>query len=303
MDVETEVRLRREAMAWLTVRTQDGARPISREELASDFVFDTAPFRLIPTQTGIWKPASLSAALTIVTTEGSPYADGVGPDGLQRYNWRGIDPQHADNRALRAAMETQVPLIWLFGIGQAYYQPVFPVYLVREEPEQHRFVVVPDALREVAPFASPVEAELRRYIMRETRQRVHQPRFRATVLRAYGQRCAVCNLGHAQLLDAAHIVADREQDGQPVVSNGLALCKIHHAAYDTHILGIRPDLVVQIRLDILAEVDGPMLRYGLQGRHNQRLMAVPTRKAERPDVDRLQVAYDMFRETPLTPQR
>lgn len=185
MDDATEARLRGEAMAWLTVRTQDGARSISREELG-DFTFDGEPFRLIPTQTGIWKPASMSAALTIVSKEGSPYPDGTGPDGLLRYNWRGVNGQQADNRALRAAMERKVPLIWLFGIGQAQYQPVYPVYLLREEPEEHRFVVVPETFREVAPFASPIENELRRYIIRQTRERLHQPLFRATVLRAYG---------------------------------------------------------------------------------------------------------------------
>jgi len=144
MDSEREARLRREAMAWLTVRTQDGSRPISREEVG-DFTFDGAPFRLIPPQQGIWKPAVLAAALTIVTNEGSPYADGVGPDGLPRYNWQGRDPQHADNRALRAAMQLQSPLIWLFGVGRAFYQPVYPVYLLREEPAEHRFVVVHEA--------------------------------------------------------------------------------------------------------------------------------------------------------------
>lgn len=297
MDSEREARLRREAMAWLTVRTQDGSRPISREEVG-DFTFDGAPFRLIPPQQGIWKPAVLAAALTIVTNEGSPYADGVGPDGLPRYNWQGRDPQHADNRALRAAMQLQSPLIWLFGVGRAFYQPVYPVYLLREEPAEHRFVVVHEAFREVAPYASPIEAELRRYILRETKRRLHQPLFRATVLRAYEQRCAVCSLGHAQLLDAAHIVADSAEDGQPVVSNGLSLCKIHHAAYDAHILGIRPDLVVQIRTDILAEVDGPMLRYGLQGRHDQPLMSLPRARAERPGKDRLAVAYAAFRDAP-----
>jgi len=176
----------------------------------------------------------------------------------------------------------------------------FPVYVLREEPEQHRCGVAPDSLRELGSLASPVERELRHYLLRETRYRVHQPRFRATVLRAYEERCAVCNIGHARLLDAAHMVADKEDGGQPVVTNGLAMCKIHHAAYDAHILGIRPDLVVQIRVDILAEVDGPMLQYGLQGgRHNQPLMAVPRRRAQRPDPDRLQVAFDAFRAAPV----
>ena len=52
--------------------------------------------------------------------------------------------------------------------------------------------------------------------------------------------------------------------GSQIVPNGLALCKIHHAAYDSNIVGIRPDLIVEIQPKILAEVDGPMLRHGLQ---------------------------------------
>lgn len=96
-------------MAWLALRTQDGARPLSREEFG-DFTFDGAAFRLVP-------PAERHLEA-----------------GLQRYNWRGMDSQHADNRALRAAMQSHVPLSWLFGVGQAHYQPVYPVDLLREEP-------------------------------------------------------------------------------------------------------------------------------------------------------------------------
>ena len=41
-----------------------------------------------------------------------------------------------------------------------------------------------------------------------------------------------------RLLDAAHIVMDAdEQLGQPVVSNGPPLTKVHHAAFDAHLIG------------------------------------------------------------------
>ena len=75
----------------------------------------------------------------------------------------------------------------------------------------------------------------------------------------------------------------------------MALCKIHHAAYDRRILGVRPDLVVEIRGDLLEEIDGPMLRYGLQERHGQPLMTVPKQRAERPDRDLLEQSYAGFR--------
>ena len=53
--------------------------------------------------------------------------------------------------------------------------------------------------------------------------------------------------------------------GEPIVPNGLAPCKLHHAASNRPFLGIRPDLVIEVRRDIMDEADGPMLRHGLQG--------------------------------------
>ena len=53
---------------------------------------------------------------------------------------------------------------------------------------------------------------------------------------------------HAELLDAAHIVPDADE-GEPVIPNGLALCKLHHAAFDRYFLGVRPDYVLQVRPD------------------------------------------------------
>ena len=300
MSDDVDTRLRREAQAWLTVRTHDGQVAVSWQDLL-DFEFDGRPFKLMDPQRGIRKPRMLTAALSIRTTytaEGRarPYEDAMGADGLLRYKWRGDDPTHPENVALRQAWRQGVPLIWFFGVGPALYQPVFPVYLVREEPDRQQFVVAHAVTRELAADGTPVTEHLRRYILRETYQRVHQPVFRASVMRAYGTRCAVCALRHRELLDAAHIVPDREQAGVAAVRNGLALCKIHHAAYDCRVLGIRPDLVVEIRADLLHEIDGPMLEHGLKGRHGQRLMALPTSRSELPDPDLLDHRYAAFRD-------
>lgn len=146
----------------------------------------------------------------------------------------------------------------------------------------------------LAAPGSPLEENLRRYVIRETKRRVHQPVFRATVMRAYETRCAVCALRHGQLLDAAHIVPDSHELGEATVRNGLALCKIHHAAFDAHILGIRPDHVVRIRADLLDEIDGPMLEFGLKGRHDQELMVVPRARRERPARVLLEIEYQRF---------
>lgn len=171
---------------------------------------------------------------------------------------------------------------------------MFPVYLVGEEPG--RFVVaIGEDQRMTAPGLMSRTSEVeRRYAERLSRQRLHQPVFRASVMLAYQKRCAVCDLRHVDLLDAAHIIEDGQPKGDPVVPNGLSLCKIHHAAYDRQIMGISPDLVVRIDEQVLRETDGPMLRHGLQELHGGRLRSVPRRVADRPDRDRLAARFERF---------
>jgi putative restriction endonuclease len=117
--------------------------------------------------------------------------------------------------------------------------------------------------------------------------------FRGMVIDAYDVRCAVCRLKHGDLLDAAHIVADREETGLAIVSNGISLCKIHHAAYDRNLLGVSADYVVHINERLLAETDGPMLKHGLQEMHGQGL-TLPRHKASRPDPERLSTRFTVF---------
>ncbi len=80
-----------------------------------------------------------------------------------------------------------------------------------------------------------------------------------------------------------------------MVPNGLALCKIHHAAFDRNFLGITPSLEVRINQRLLDEVDGPMLKHGLQDMHGSTIQA-PRRQAEMPDPVRLEARYDQFQQ-------
>ena len=82
-------------------------------------------------------------------------------------------------------------------------------------------------------------------------------------------RFAACNI--KELLEAAHILADRDPKGEPKVTNGLALCKLHHTAFDCHVIGVNQDYRVEVRLDVLEEIDGPMPEHGLQGFHGSSL--------------------------------
>jgi len=111
---------------------------------------------------------------------------------------------------------------------------------------------------------------------------------------AYKEQCACCRLRHGELLDAAHIIPDSRPEGIPLVPNGIALCKLHHAAFDSYLLGIRPDYVVEVRKDILNEDDGPMLLHGLKEMNNRRII-LPTPAELSPDKALLEMKFAEFK--------
>jgi putative restriction endonuclease len=138
LDEEFDRRLRAEAMTWLDRRTNRGTASVTRAEL-SDFALDGTRIPLVDPQQGIRKPRQLSAALSILTTytrpgRPTPHDDVPGDDGMMRYKWRGTDPNHSDNRALREACRRNLPLIWFFGAAPGVFHAIYPVTLVAEEP-------------------------------------------------------------------------------------------------------------------------------------------------------------------------
>lgn len=295
-------RVRLKAFEFLERVTSLHGEVVPWPVLLGGFEFEGTRVPLVSMQ-GIFKPAVLTGVpLTIRTApEGGsgarPYADGFDDRDLLVYRYRGADPSHRDNAGLRLAMQRRAPLVYLFGVVAGQYLPHWPVYVVEDDPGERCFRIALDEKRLVAAPAPVTDraAELRRaYVTRVTLARLHQAAFRERVLRAYQQCCAICRLKHAELLEAAHILPDSDPRGTPTVSNGIALCTLHHAAFDRHIVGVRPDLVVEVRRDILDEVDGPMLRHGLQEIDGWSLR-VPRAERDRPDRVFLEERYEAFR--------
>ena len=301
MQPDLDERLRGASFAYVQALASRTGGLVTRDVLES-FVFDGTRVPLISRQQGIRKPRMLSAALSILTTYTSPnqippYNDDIGEDGYPRYKWRGSDPFAYDNVALRVAMTERRPLLWFIGVRPGVFRAEFPIWLVDEEPDQLQFVVALDevmrngwsrGLADASPFNPS-----RRYAEATVRIRLHQRPFRDRVLLAYDSQCALCRLRHRRLLDAAHIKEDSE-GGEPVVPNGVAMCAIHHRAFDAFVLAVRPDYRVEIRQDVLAEIDGPTLQHALQGLHGS-VITLPRRRAEKPSRDLLEERYERFR--------
>jgi len=261
------------------------------------FVFRGRHVPYLNHQKGIYRAAAQRgpAALSIQTSYKSPYGDMATEDGYL-YAYREGPVDQPDNRALRAAFELRVPIVHFVSTRSGWYHPIFPCYVIADDPRSRHVLVTKGAMKgpmddqEPVPLDDPVE---RRYVVRETRVRVHQAQFRGRVIPAYRDQCAICRLKEVRLLDAAHIVSDLEAEGEPVVQNGMSLCSIHHRAFDQSLVGVSPDYRVRVSERLLADEDGPMLEL-LKGFHDQPIV-LPERRALRPDPERLAVRFERFR--------
>ncbi len=299
-----EDEIRSTAFAWLEEKTNLHGDTLPRSILEAGFYYNGKRVTLIG-PSGIWKPKIFEAIpISITSTVKGPYNDEFSPDGLLIYRYRGTDPNHPDNVSLREAMRTRTPLVYFYGVVPGRYLPIWPVFIIQDNPEQlHCFVAIDPAyaLRDNENLENEISASwnynsslsVRRYVMVYTQQRLHQTSFRERVIAAYREKCSLCSLKHRELLDAAHIIPDSEKGGDPIIQNGLSMCKIHHAAFDNNIIGISPDYTVKIRGDILEEIDGPMLRYGLQEMHNNKLI-LPSKRKDWPDQERLEIRYSKY---------
>jgi putative restriction endonuclease len=299
--VDDDLAVRTAAFGFLETEVALHGDVLPRGLLQAGFRFSGRRVPLVGPQ-GIFKPAILRDMPLSITTapqvpgKDAPYDDSFGDDELLHYRYRGTDPQHPDNVGLRRAMQTRTPLVYFHGIVPGQYLATWPVFVIGDLADQLTFVVAVDEKHVLSGGVPGTETDVRRlYVTRLQRMRIHQAGFRLRVIAAYREMCAVCRLRHRELLDAAHILPDTDPRGLPLVTNGLALCKLHHAAFDQNIIGVRPDLVIEVNRRILEEIDGPMLVHGLQGFHQSSLV-VPRRPEWRPDKTLLEERYEVFRQ-------
>ena len=295
--------IRTAAFKWVEKQVSLHGGYIPRKLLDQGLEFQGKRITLTGPQ-GIWKPAFMELPISIYSRPDGLYPDFMMENGFLVYRYRGTNPNHKDNVGLRTAMQRQIPLIYFYRVETGKCLAEWPVYIEEDHPEELAFIVSiglhntvykEQALHQGQLFLESEDPLYRRYATAEALHRLHQAEFRVRVLSAYKEQCAFCRLRHIQLLDAAHIIPDGEEGGEPVVANGISLCKIHHAAFDNNMVGVNPDYKIIVREDVLKEIDGPMLKYGIQKFHKQKLV-LPQHKDKWPDQNRLAIRFNHFRE-------
>ena len=278
---------------------------ISAEDLRRGFTFEGERIPLVNPQRGIFKPRQMQYLLSIRTVFPRPGKPVWYDDQRQvhsqifesreavDYAFMGNNPDAADNRWLREAFENQVPVVYFLGIAPGLYQAIIPTYISGWDANTLKARIV-FGLQDQADYVAPESVSERRYALQTVKQRLHQASFREAVISAYNGRCALSGLPEQRLLDAAHIISDKDERlGQPVVPNGLPLSKIHHAAFDAHLIGIDPDYRLHVSERLLDLHDGPMLEALKQLEGGA--IHLPARAKDYPDRDRLALRYEQFK--------
>ncbi len=287
-------------------RLQEVINPLTGAALATGFQFRGERIALVNPR-GIFKPRQMEALLSIKTVFPKPggriwYEDQRTVhkqiyDGEETidYSFMGTDPNAPDNRLLKDAMERRIPILYFLGVAPGRYQAFVSAFIESWHPKE---ATVKVSFSDPGLGGIPKVSEnglARRYALRQVKQRLHQASFRGAVISAYGNRCALSGMPETMLLDAAHIISDgNEELGHAIVSNGIPLTKIHHAAFDAHLIGIDPDFRVHVSERLLIQNDGPILRamQGLQGQP----IRLPIRPADMPDRDRLAHRFEIFKD-------
>jgi putative restriction endonuclease len=274
-------------------------------DLKPGFLFAGERVPLINPQRGIFKPQQMRFLLSVRTVFPRPggkvwYDDQrevhrqiFDGDETVEYAFMGQNPDAADNRWLREAFESGIPTIYFLGIAPGRYQAFLPTFISDWDVKALKAAIA-FGMPDQQTLEAPSNALERRYALRAVKQRLHQASFREAVITAYNGRCALSGLPEPLLLDAAHIVEDKdERFGQPIVPNGIPLSKIHHAAFDAHLIGIDPDYRLHVSERLLGRDDGPMLE-ALKGL-NGAIIHLPNRTKDRPDRDRLALRFGRFK--------
>lgn len=308
MQEDPDAHIRLAAFSKLNALTLLNGPSLSWQALSEGFTVGNTHVLFATAVEGIFKPRQMSGILSIKTVVPKPggkvwYADQVKDeqiaslDRVIKYSFKGTNPEDPKNRGLRDAMLKRLPLIYFYGVKPGSYLPLFPVYIVDWNPKTLSCSVGFASEQTEMDFLSDLSPIERSYSMVQAKHRIHQSLFRERVIEAYNGRCALTGLPALKLVDAAHIVPDRNEDlGQPDIRNGICMTKIHHAAFDANLIGIDPDYRIHISESLLTLHDGPMLEQGLKALQGKTISR-PRIKELWPDRDRLDLRFKEFLRT------
>ncbi len=174
-------------------------------------------------------------------------------------------------------------------------------------PAMHKVAATPEGIASIQSWASddsapapPAGRAPRRRERVEVNRAIRSSSFRPRVVAAYGNACAICGL-QLGLVEAAHIVPVTDILSDDDTDNGIALCSLHHRAYDVGLILIHPDYRVEVnemRMRALTRSGLAANEEGFRSNLPQQI-ALPQNPAHYPSTENLRTEVTRRRNLPL----
>jgi putative restriction endonuclease len=131
----------------------------------------------------------------------------------------------------------------------------------------------------------------RRTILSQIARKFRATDFRRRVLSAYEHQCAFCGI-QLKLLDAAHIIPVAATESTDETKNGIALCKLHHAAFDRNLLSFDEKYRIEISKSEISRLQDLNLVGGFDGfkKHLRDVLILPSDRRDYPPPSYIQTA-------------
>jgi putative restriction endonuclease len=107
-----------------------------------------------------------------------------------------------------------------------------------------------------------ISDQKRREVVAVIKRKYRQHDFRNRVLGAYGHRCAMCGI-QMKLVEAAHILPVAHENSNDKTTNGIALCSLHHKAFDNNLVSFNEEYEVGISKKVVTLLTTSNLVEGL----------------------------------------
>lgn len=102
----------------------------------------------------------------------------------------------------------------------------------------------------------------RREVVATIKRKYRQHDFRNRVLTAYSHRCAMCGV-QLRLVEAAHILPVAHETSNDSTPNGVALCTLHHKAFDNNLVSFNEEYEVELSVKMVKNLTTGNLIEGL----------------------------------------
>lgn len=108
-----------------------------------------------------------------------------------------------------------------------------------------------------------VKNQERQVVLSQIARKFRATDFRRRVLGAYEHRCAVCGV-QLELIDAAHIIPVAALTSTDETKNGIALCKLHHTAFDRNLISFDERYKIEVSDSEVSRLTAANLAGGLR---------------------------------------